>query len=246
MKEIYYRVNGKEITHNDVHDFVHSMGQEGMRYHNEEGFQQIADELLNQELFLLDALDRGLDKDEEYIREVEFAREQILKQYAIRDILNSVKVDEEKVKDFYEENKEQFTDIYKFKASHILVDDEQKAKELKAKIDAGESFEEIAKSDSTCPSSQRGGDLGEFQSGQMVKEFENALLEMKNGEISDVVKTQFGYHIIRLDNKEILKENKYENFKDELERTLLSQLQQEVYVGKAEELKNKYNVESVE
>lgn len=246
MKEIYYRVNGKEITHNDVHDFVHSMGQEGMRYHNEEGFQQIADELLNQELFLLDALDRGLDKDEEYIREVEFAREQILKQYAIRDILNSVKVDEEKVKDFYEENKEQFTDIYKFKASHILVEDEQKAKELKAKIDAGESFEEIAKSDSTCPSSQRGGDLGEFQSGQMVKEFENALLEMKNGEISDVVKTQFGYHIIRLDNKEILKENKYENFKDELERTLLSQLQQEVYVGKAEELKNKYNVESVE
>lgn len=246
MKEIYYRVNGKEITHNDVHDFVHSMGQEGMRYHNEEGFQQIADELLNQELFLLDALDRGLDKDEEYIREVEFAREQILKQYAIRDILNSVKVDEEKVKDFYEANKEQFTDIYKFKASHILVDDEQKAKELKAKIDAGESFEEIAKSDSTCPSSQRGGDLGEFQSGQMVKEFENALLEMENGEISDVVKTQFGYHIIRLDNKEILKENKYENFKDELERTLLSQLQQEVYVGKAEELKNKYNVESVQ
>lgn len=246
MKEIYYRVNGKEITHNDVHDFVHSMGQEGMRYHNEEGFQQIADELLNQELFLLDALDRGLDKDEEYIREVEFAKEQILKQYAIRDILNSVKVDEEKVKDFYEANKEQFTDIYKFKASHILVDDEQKAKELKAKIDAGESFEEIAKSDSTCPSSQRGGDLGEFQSGQMVKEFENALLEMENGEISDVVKTQFGYHIIRLDNKEILKENKYENFKDELERTLLSQLQQEVYVGKAEELKNKYNVESVE
>lgn len=243
MKEVYYIVNGKEITQKEVHDFVHSMGQEGMRYHNEEGFQQIADELLNQELFKLDALDKGLDKEEDYLNEVEFAKEQILKQYAIRKLLDSVKVDSEKAKDFYESNKDQFSDIYRFSASHILVDDEDLAKELKAKIDKGESFEDLAKDSSKCPSSQRGGDLGEFQSGQMVKEFEEALIEMENGEISDPVKTQFGYHIIKLNDKELLKENKYESFKDELERSLLGQLQQEAYVAKSEELKNKYNVE---
>lgn len=243
MKKVYYKVNGREITQDEVHDFVHSMGQEGMRYHNEEGFQQIADELLNQELFMLDAKDKGLDKEQDYLNEVEFAKEQILKQYAIRKLLDGVHIEDEKVKDFYEANKDQFSDIYKFSASHILVDDENLAKELKEKIDNGESFEELATKHSTCPSSQRGGDLGEFQSGQMVKEFENALYEMENNEISNPVKSQFGYHIIKLNNKELLKENKFENFKDELQRSLLSQLQQEAYVNKANELKTKYNVE---
>ncbi len=243
MKEVYYIVNGKKITQDEVHDFVHSMGQEGMRYHNEEGFQQIADELLNQELFLLEAKDKGFDKEENYLKEVEFAKEQILKQYAIRKLLDSVNIDDEKVKEFYESNKDQFSDIYKFAASHILVENQDLANELKEKIDNGESFEDVATENSTCPSSQRGGDLGEFQSGQMVKEFENALLEMENGEISNPVKTQFGYHIIKLNKKELLKENKFESFKDELERSLLSQLQQEAYANKAEELKNKYTVE---
>lgn len=243
MKEVYYIVNGKKITQDEVHDFVHSMGQEGMRYHNEEGFQQIADELLNQELFLLEAKDKGFDKEENYLKEVEFAKEQILKQYAIRKLLDSVNIDDEKVKEFYESNKDQFSDIYKFAASHILVENQDLANELKEKIDNGESFEDVATENSTCPSSQRGGDLGEFQSGQMVKEFENALLEMENDEISNPIKTQFGYHIIKLNKKELLKENKFESFKDELERSLLSQLQQEAYANKAEELKNKYTVE---
>ncbi|MCT1795575.1 peptidylprolyl isomerase [Helcococcus kunzii] len=241
--KIYYVVNGKEITEKDVNEFIKQLGQDGMRFNSEVGKKQLAQELLNQELLLLSAKEDKLDETEEFNKELEFVKEQILKQLAMKKLISEVKVSDEEVKDFYENNKEQFKEVYSFKAHHILTDDEEKAKELKSKIDAGENFEDLAKDNSTCPSSQRGGDLGEFQSGQMVPEFENALMEMENGEISNPVKSQFGYHIIRLDDKKLVKENNFETFKDELKHGMLHQKQQEVYLSKVIELKEKYSVE---
>ncbi|EHR33967.1 peptidylprolyl isomerase [Helcococcus kunzii] len=241
--KIYYVVNGKEITEKDVNEFIKQLGQDGMRFNSEVGKKQLAQELLNQELLLLSAKEDKLDETEEFNKELEFVKEQILKQLAMKKLISEVKVSDEEVKDFYENNKEQFKEVYSFKAHHILTDDEEKAKELKSKIDAGENFEDLAKDNSTCPSSQRGGDLGEFQSGQMVPEFENALMEMENGEISNPVKSQFGYHIIRLDDKKLVKENNFETFKDELKHGMLHQKQQEVYLSKVSELKEKYSVE---
>lgn len=83
------------------------------------------------------------------------------------------------------------------KASHILVKNEFEAKDLQKKLADGKSFEELAKDFSLCPSSRNGGDLGEFSRGRMVPEFEKALLSLKPGEISGVVRTQFGHHLIR-------------------------------------------------
>lgn len=83
------------------------------------------------------------------------------------------------------------------KASHILVKNEFEAKDLQKKLADGKSFEELAKDFSLCPSSRNGGDLGEFSKGRMVPEFEKALLSLKPGEISGVVRTQFGHHLIR-------------------------------------------------
>lgn len=246
MSKVYYKIGDKEITFDQVHQFIHDMGQDGMRFHNEEGFKKIAEELLNQELFYLDALENRLDKREEYLEEVEYAKQQILKQFAIKELLSNVKLSENQVRDFYEENKHNFTDVYKFRASHILVDSEDKANSIKKEIEEGKDFEELAKENSSCPSSKNGGDLGDFQSGQMVKEFEQELLNMNNGEISNPVKTQFGYHIIKLNNKTLEKENNFENFRHELERSLLNQLKQETYVNKAKELKSKYKVEGIE
>lgn len=83
------------------------------------------------------------------------------------------------------------------RASHILVKHEYEAKDLQKKLAEGKSFEELAKDFSLCPSSRNGGDLGEFQKGRMVAAFEKALLTLRPGEISGVVRTQFGYHLIR-------------------------------------------------
>ncbi len=86
------------------------------------------------------------------------------------------------------------------KAKHILVKHEYEAKDIQRKLQNGEAFEKLAKDFSLCSSAPKGGDLGEFKKGMMVPAFEKALLKLKAKEISGIVKTQFGYHLIlRLD-----------------------------------------------
>jgi peptidyl-prolyl cis-trans isomerase C len=86
----------------------------------------------------------------------------------------------------------------KVNASHILVKSEQEANVILYDLQQGKSFEDIAKSKSLCPSGKSGGNLGWFGKGQMVREFEQAAFSMKKGEVSKPVKTQFGWHIIKL------------------------------------------------
>lgn len=87
------------------------------------------------------------------------------------------------------------------KASHILVDTKEEADLIKSKIDNGESFEMLAKKYSKCPSGENGGDLGYFQRGQMVKPFEDAAFNLPVGQVSAPLKTQFGWHIIKVYDK---------------------------------------------
>ena len=87
------------------------------------------------------------------------------------------------------------------RASHLLVETEEEAKKLKQEIEQGKSFADAAREVSLCPSGQEGGDLGYFGKGMMVKEFEDAAFSMKVGEISDPIKTQFGWHLIQLTDR---------------------------------------------
>lgn len=86
----------------------------------------------------------------------------------------------------------------KVNASHILVKTEPEAVAIKAELDSGKSFEELAKAKSTCPSGKNGGSLGWFTHGQMVREFEKTAFSMKKGQVSSPVKSQFGWHIIKV------------------------------------------------
>lgn len=122
----------------------------------------------------------------------------------------SKEVTEEEIKSFYSENPENFQMPDKVRASHILItvepedkpeDKAQKRLEisrLKGQIDKGEDFATLAGQHSSCPSKSRGGDLGYFEKGKMVKPFEDAAFQMKTGEVSDVVETQFGFHLIKV------------------------------------------------
>lgn len=85
----------------------------------------------------------------------------------------------------------------KIKASHILVENFSKAQEIYEDLQVGENFENLARTYSICPSKKRGGNLGEFSKGDMVPEFWNASIKLKRGEISQPVKSRFGYHLIK-------------------------------------------------
>ena len=87
------------------------------------------------------------------------------------------------------------------RARHILVDDQSQCEELKTRIEDGADFAEMAKQHSTCPSSNRGGDLGEFGPGQMVREFDQVVFSAPVGEVQGPVKTQFGYHLVEVTSR---------------------------------------------
>ncbi|MBJ6723249.1 peptidylprolyl isomerase [Geomesophilobacter sediminis] len=127
---------------------------------------------------------------------------------------SKIKVTDEEAKKFYDANLDKyFKKGETVKASHILIgadqnasaDDKKKAKEkaeaILKRVKAGEDFATLARAESSCPSSAQGGDLGTFGKGQMVKPFEEAAFALKTGEVSGVVETQFGYHIIKLTEK---------------------------------------------
>ncbi|MBE6658023.1 MAG: hypothetical protein E7604_06210 [Ruminococcaceae bacterium] len=129
-------------------------------------------------------------------------------------------------------------------ASHILVDSEEKANEILAKINAGEmTFEDAAKEFSTCPSGKEGGSLGDFGRGQMVPEFDEACFTMEVGTLSAPVKTQFGYHIIRLNSKGEETEMPFDTIKAQLKEKLMQDKQQAAYQSKLNQLKILYPVD---
>jgi peptidyl-prolyl cis-trans isomerase C len=130
-------------------------------------------------------------------------------------------------------------------ASHILVSSEEEALEILAKINAGEiSFEDAAAKHSSCPSGQRGGNLGDFGRGQMVPEFDVAVFNMEEGEITSVpVKTQFGYHLIKLISKHPAEEIPFAEIAPEIKNALLNEKQKSAYESKINQLKILYPVD---
>lgn len=144
----------------------------------------------------------------------DFVRLTILQEKAASD----VKVTDEEIKNYYEQGK------YELHARHILIQDEETAKEVKEKLNKGEDFAELAKEYSQDGSAQSGGDLGWFTVGTMVPEFNDAAYKLKKDEISDIVQSDFGYHIIQLmDKREVENYPSLDEKKDEIKEAIATQ-----------------------
>lgn len=164
----------------------------------------------SEEEFLNDFSKRGLSLEK---LKKEIHRNLVVSKVVQKEISDKIKISDEQAMDFYKKNEKSFKDSESVHAAHILikvdnkmVDKDKKAaknkiEDILSKARAGEDFAELAKKYSEGPSASRGGDLSFFTRGQMVKEFENVAFNLKVGEISDAVKTQFGYHIIKAYDK---------------------------------------------
>ncbi len=237
-------VGDREIRQSDFDTLLQQIGpQRAMQFQSPEGQKQLLDELIHQELFLIDGKEGKIDETEEFKQELEFVKENMIKQFAIRNLLDSVKVEDNEIEEFYGSNAEMFKNPESVTASHILVDSEEKANEILEELKGDKSFEEAAKEYSSCPSSENGGDLGNFTKGRMVPEFENAAFGMDVNEISGVVPTQFGFHIIKVTEKQEADQKSLEEAKEEIANTVLLQKQQEVYLTRVDEIKKNVTVE---
>lgn len=236
-------VNGKNITEYDIEVLLRSLDQQtAMQFYSQDGRNKLLNELISQELFYQEALDNKLEQEEAFKNELENAKVSILKQYAMRKLLSGIKVEEEEIVNYYNEHKEQFNSPESVRAEHILVPEEDKARDILVELKEGLSFEEAAKKYSKCPSGANGGDLGYFTKGNMVKEFEDATFSMNVNEISEPVKTQFGYHLIKLIDKKEAGVKSFEEVRNELQNRLLGMKQNKAYLDKTSELKAKYSV----
>ena len=162
-------------------------------------------------------------------------RDLIITNFIEKTIVPTVTVSEADARKFYDQNPDKFTKPDSAKASHILLGVDQKAsadekkaarekaEKLRKELVGGADFATLAKANSTCPSSQQGGDLGFFGKGQMVPAFEKAAFALKPGEISDVVETQFGYHIIKLTEKKAAEKVEFKEVKPRIDDYLKNQ-----------------------
>jgi peptidyl-prolyl cis-trans isomerase C len=243
-ENILAKVGDIEITTKKMDDIIQTLApQQAMEVSTPEGRKKLLNELIDGELFYLDAVENGIDKDEDFLKIMEEAKHNLLQRFAIQKLISNIDVTEEELKSFYTENKSRFASQSEVTSRHILVESEEKGNEVLKEINEGLDFSEAAKKYSSCPSKERGGDLGSYSKGQMIPEFEEVAFNLNEGEMSGLVKTQFGYHIIITDKKTVGEEKPFEEVETEIKQMLTRNKQNEIYKSKLTDLKNKFTIE---
>ena len=245
-EKVLAKVANQEIREKDIDQVIRMMGPQGaMMYDNPQGRRAVLDELVSMHLFALKGAEEKLDQTPEFKTAVETFRNQSLARAAIDASLKDVTVSDEEAKKFYDEHPDQFTQPERVHVRHVLISDDVTSADAIAKIQAdlkaGVSFDEVAKSRSLCPSAAQGGDLGEVSKGQMVPEFEAAAFALKNpGDLSEPVKTQFGWHIIRLEGRTPSSVEPFDTVKPQLVQYLTNEKKGEAFKNAVEGLKKTY------
>ncbi len=238
-------IQGLTITSADVEEYIKEMGPRAAQYDNPEGRRAILNQLINHKLLLLEAQRNLFEAEAEFRARLAKVKEDLLINYAAEKAIKGVSVSEEELLKYYNDNIDKLIEGDVVGASHILVDSEEKALSILSKIEGGEmSFEDAAREFSSCPSGQNGGDLGEFARGQMVPEFDEAVFKMEIGEITKTpVKTQFGYHLIKLNSKRESEPVPYSEVKGELMNMLLNEKRRTAFESKINQLKIMFPVD---
>ena len=212
-------VNGKPIPKAQLDKLVQKSGQGD----NPQVRDQAREMLITRELILQEANNRELIQKESVRDQLEQSRVGVLVAAVFEDYVEKEGITESDLKAAYESAKDQYTGK-EYHVEHILVEKESDAKAIIAQLKAGGNFEEIAKAKSKDPgSAKNGGDLGWVSDKSLVPEFSKAMVQLKNGQISDKpVKTQFGYHIIKVVDSRDTKAPSFDEMKDQLKQMIVS------------------------
>ncbi len=223
-------VNGQEITQADLENAYRSLPPQYQQVPLGQIQSQLLDQMIDQQLLLELARERGLQDDDEVQSAMARAQDDVLRQAVLEDEVMKATSDDA-LQSAFEERKASIEPEDEVHARHILVENEEDARAIIEELDGGADFETLAKEKSTGPSGPSGGDLGYFKKGAMVPEFAEAAFSMEPGEYSsEPVQTQFGWHIIRGEDKraaEIAFEEVAPELREELARDAVTQLLEE-------------------
>lgn len=222
------KINGKEIPQSRIEAVVKARVAQGQP-DTPQLRNNIKDVMINQEIISQEALKKGLDKNPDVAAQIEITRQEILVNAYVQDYVRTHPVSEDAMKKEYEQTKSQ-AGTKEYKARHILVEKEDEAKDVIAQIKKGASFEKLADERSRDTGTKgRGGDLDWNLPVNYVKPFADALAKLKKGQMTDApVQSNFGWHVIRLDDERAFKAPSFEEVKPNLQRSMQQQMIQKV------------------
>lgn len=239
---------GNEITESEFNEFMTRIPSQQQQYvQTPEGRQQALTQYANYFLFEKLGEEKGYDSSEEFLKILEGTKRELLSQYALTQAVKDITASLEECRAYYEKNVAQFQTGAQAKASHILTATEEEALAVLKEVQEGKkTFEDAAKESSTCPSGAKGGDLGTFGRGQMVKEFDEVVFNNPViGKIMGPVKTRFGYHLIRVDALTPAGTTPFENVTEQIGQQVVAEKQNQVYMAERARLIEKYGLEFI-
>lgn len=235
---------GHEITEKELNNLISNYPAEQQIYmSNPQAKQQVLEQLIAFHLFYKMAVEEKITESKEYEELVEKVKVELASHMAATSVIEGIKIEEEEERTYYEENPDLFQEEGQVSAKHILVDTKELAEQAAEEIAQGLSFEEAAKKYSTCPSKEQGGDLGYFSKGKMVPEFEQAAFAGEIGAVTGPVETQFGFHLILVEDKKEAAARPFEQVQAQIHQQLIQAEQQKAYEAKVKELESAYGVE---
>lgn len=245
MSRVVARVNQVEITYGVFKERLESLQQQRGPIRPEQ-FKDVVRGMVQEEILLQDATAEGLEQDAAVHAKLEQARRQVLIEELVRRrVIARAQVTDDEARKMYEENKPLFR-TETVRVSHIMVRTEADAEAVLKDLQAGKDFAEIAKAKSQdAGSAEKGGDLGELRRGQAAQEFEDEAFRLKEGELSPVIKTQYGYHILKGGAHASVIEP-FDEVKGQIRKSLLQQKQQETFTAFMTELEKSAKTEIFE
>ena len=224
---------------------------------NVEKKKEFLDTIITRKLMLLEASRQSLDEDKDIKSKLENFKSRLITEKLMRQVMDQeTEIAETDLQEYYDTHQDEFTRKEQVRASHVLLeakpeDDDAKHNEAKAKaekvleeVKGGGDFAELAKKHSEGPTARRGGYLGYFSRGRMAPEFDKAVFEMKNiDDVSEIVKTKFGYHIIKMTGKKEAEQQTFEQVKRRIEAKMRQKRRKESYDGFVNRLKDKADIQ---
>jgi len=243
--EVVATYAGKKLTHAAVLEEIERLPGPSRTYLSApDRKRQFVENIILNDLLFTEAQKAGYDADPDIEKQVADMRKRLVVQRLMREYQKPPTISDEDAKKYYDDNPNLFSST-QIKASHILVKDEDTAKKLRAELAADPSkFADKAKELSIDKTSgAKGGDLGKFGQGRMVPEFERAAFALKPGQMSEPVKTQYGWHIILVSEREEGERKPFDQVQEQIKTTLRNKQLQDNVQTKFDDLKKAANVQ---